>query len=82
MACRHGKLRRHEIRQQPEGGFGPHHGFIETAGEKMSAGEQAALFGLSDRELIDIGTTRGEIDYVASHRDIDPRGVRSALMDI
>ena len=38
----------------------------------------AALSGLSDRELNDIGTTRGEIDYVASNRDIDPRGTRSA----
>ncbi|WP_449381935.1 DUF1127 domain-containing protein [Bradyrhizobium sp. UFLA05-112] len=31
---------------------------------------------LSDRELVDIGITRGEIDYVASHRGIDPRGMR------
>src|ERR1700675_4616271 len=37
-----------------------------------------ALCDLSDRELTDIGTTRGEIDYVASNRSIDPRGVRSA----
>lgn len=37
----------------------------------------AALSNLSDVELMDIGTTRGEIDYVASHRDIDPRGIRS-----
>jgi uncharacterized protein YjiS (DUF1127 family) len=29
----------------------------------------------SDRELIDIGTTRGQIDYVASHRSIAPRSV-------
>jgi uncharacterized protein YjiS (DUF1127 family) len=36
-----------------------------------------ALSNLSDRELMDIGTTRGEIDYVASHRGIDPRGIRS-----
>ena len=35
------------------------------------------LSGLSDQELMDIGTTRGEIDDVASHRDIDPRGIRS-----
>ena len=35
------------------------------------------LSDLSDRELLDIGTTRGEIDYVASHRDVDPRGIRS-----
>jgi uncharacterized protein YjiS (DUF1127 family) len=37
----------------------------------------AALSELSDRELMDIGTTRGEIDYVASHRRIDPQGIRS-----
>ena len=37
-----------------------------------------ATFDLSDRELMDIGTTRGEIDYVASNRGIDPRGIRSA----
>jgi uncharacterized protein YjiS (DUF1127 family) len=41
---------------------------------------RAALSHLSDRELMDIGTTRGEIDYVASNRDIDPRGVRSAMI--
>ncbi|MGJ4940173.1 DUF1127 domain-containing protein [Bradyrhizobium sp. HKCCYLS1011] len=39
---------------------------------------RATLSGLSDRELLDIGTTRGEIDFVASHRDIDPRGAVSA----
>jgi uncharacterized protein YjiS (DUF1127 family) len=38
----------------------------------------ATLSGLSDGELLDIGTTRGEIDYVSSHRDIDPRGIMSA----
>jgi uncharacterized protein YjiS (DUF1127 family) len=38
---------------------------------------RAALCDLSDRELMDIGTTRGEIDYVASNRNIDPRGIRS-----
>jgi len=37
----------------------------------------SALSELSDRELIDIGTTRGEIGYVASNRSIDPRGIRS-----
>jgi uncharacterized protein YjiS (DUF1127 family) len=36
------------------------------------------LASMSDRELMDIGTTRGEIDYIASHRGVDPRGVRSA----
>ena len=39
---------------------------------------RAALSDLTDRELKDIGTTRGEIDYVASNRGIDPRGIRSA----
>ena len=38
---------------------------------------QAALCDLSDRELMDIGTTRSEIDYVVSNRDIDPRGIRA-----
>lgn len=37
----------------------------------------AKLCDLSDRELMDIGITRGEIDYVASHRGSDPRGIRS-----
>ena len=36
------------------------------------------LYGLTDSELVDIGITRGEIDYVASDRGIDPRGIRSA----
>ena len=39
---------------------------------------RTALCDLSDWELMDIGTTRGEIDYVASHRGGDPRGIRSA----
>ena len=33
---------------------------------------RATLCDLSDRELMDIGTTRGEIDYVASNRSIEP----------
>ena len=37
---------------------------------------RSQLSRLTDSELADIGTTRGEIDYVASHRDIDPRGIR------
>ena len=36
----------------------------------------ANLCNLSDRELMDIGITRSEIDYVASHRESDPRGIR------
>jgi uncharacterized protein YjiS (DUF1127 family) len=35
---------------------------------------RAALDGLSDRELLDIGIGRGEVDHVASNRAIDPRG--------
>ena len=38
---------------------------------------RATLCDLSDRELMDIGTTRGEIEYVASNRGIEPRGIRS-----
>ena len=34
---------------------------------------RAELSGLSDSELMDIGIARGEIDYVASNRTIDPR---------
>ncbi|WP_426535723.1 DUF1127 domain-containing protein [Bradyrhizobium sp. McL0615] len=40
---------------------------------------RAELSCLTDSELADIGTTRGEIDYVASHRDIDPRDILSAM---
>ncbi|AHY51833.1 hypothetical protein BJS_06611 [Bradyrhizobium japonicum SEMIA 5079] len=36
------------------------------------------LCSLSDQELKDIGITYGEIDYVASNRNTDPRGIRSA----
>lgn len=39
---------------------------------------RADLYILSDRELMDIGISRGEVDYVASNRDTDPRGIRSA----
>ncbi|MGZ3543377.1 MAG: DUF1127 domain-containing protein [Vulcanimicrobiaceae bacterium] len=35
---------------------------------------RATLCDLSDTELMDIGTTRGEIDYVVSNRGMDPRG--------
>ena len=36
------------------------------------------LCRLTDSELVDIGITRGEIDYVASNRSIDPTGFRSS----
>ncbi|MEY9880375.1 DUF1127 domain-containing protein [Bradyrhizobium sp. USDA 329] len=42
---------------------------------------RAALGALSDRELMDIGMTRGEIDYVASQRSI-ARPHRSTLRSI
>jgi uncharacterized protein YjiS (DUF1127 family) len=32
---------------------------------------RGTLHDLSDRELMDIGVTRGEIDYIARHRAID-----------
>jgi uncharacterized protein YjiS (DUF1127 family) len=32
---------------------------------------RATLHDLSDRELMDVGVTRGEIDYIARHRAID-----------
>ena len=35
---------------------------------------RAALYGLNGRDLKDIGIAHGEIEYVASHPDIDPRG--------
>jgi uncharacterized protein YjiS (DUF1127 family) len=38
---------------------------------------RADLSCLNDLELKDIGIARGEIDYVASNRTIDPRGIRS-----
>ena len=38
---------------------------------------QSDLNDLTDWELHDIGIARGEIDYVAANRSIDPRGVRS-----
>jgi len=36
---------------------------------------RAALYGLSGRDLKDIGIAHGEIEYVASNPDIDPRGI-------
>ena len=38
---------------------------------------QSDLNDLTDWELRDIGIARGEIDYVAANRSIDPRGVQS-----
>jgi len=36
---------------------------------------RGAMYGLSDRELQDIGTTRGEIEFVVRSRFGDPRRV-------
>ena len=36
---------------------------------------RAALYAMDDRSLKDIGIAYGEIEYVASHPDSDPRGV-------
>jgi uncharacterized protein YjiS (DUF1127 family) len=35
---------------------------------------RSALYGLNRHDLKDIGIAHGEIEYVASHPDIDPRG--------
>jgi uncharacterized protein YjiS (DUF1127 family) len=42
---------------------------------KERQGVRDRLEDLSDRELHDIGISRGEIDYVASNWDSDPRGI-------
>jgi uncharacterized protein YjiS (DUF1127 family) len=36
---------------------------------------RATLCDLSDRELMDLGTTRSEIDYIASHRGTGPKAI-------
>ena len=43
---------------------------LQMRGERQKL--RAALFGLSDRELMDIGIARDEIDYIASHRSVGP----------
>ena len=44
---------------------------------------RADLCDLSDSELTGIGITCGEVDYVASNRSINSRGVRSTFpMDV
>ena len=44
--------------------------------QRQRATLQAALSDLNDRELQDLGISRGEIDYVASNRSFDPRSIR------
>ena len=36
---------------------------------------RAALYALNGRELHDIGIAHGDIEYVTSHPEIDPRGI-------
>jgi uncharacterized protein YjiS (DUF1127 family) len=36
---------------------------------------RAALYILNGRDLHDIGIAHGDIEYVASHPEIDPRGI-------
>ncbi|MBR1146106.1 DUF1127 domain-containing protein [Bradyrhizobium sp. AUGA SZCCT0431] len=36
---------------------------------------RAALYGLNGSDLQDIGIAYGDIEYVALHPDIDPRGI-------
>ena len=38
---------------------------------RQRRGRRASLYDLSDRELMDIGVTRAEIDCIAAHRAID-----------
>jgi uncharacterized protein YjiS (DUF1127 family) len=40
---------------------------------------RAELTRLTDSELADIGITRDEIDYAASHLERDPRSIGSAI---
>jgi uncharacterized protein YjiS (DUF1127 family) len=51
---------------------------FQERGERQKL--RATLSDLSDRELVDIGIARGEIDYIASHRSIDARGMRIRLI--
>ena len=77
MSTIHGtaELRQVNTRRQV---FSPLETYWATFQEwRKRAGLRADLLDLSDRELMDIGISRGEIDYVASHRGSDPRGIRS-----
>jgi uncharacterized protein YjiS (DUF1127 family) len=44
---------------------------FRVRGERQKS--RTILFGLSDRQLMDIGIARDEIDHIAWHRSIDPR---------
>ena len=42
---------------------------------RRSAKVRAALYALNGRDLHDIGIAHGDIEYVASNPDTDPRGI-------
>jgi len=46
-----------------------------ASGTRKREKVRAALYGLNGRDLKDIGIAHGEIEYVASNPDIDPRGI-------
>ena len=55
-------------------------GFIRNCRDALQerrkrAKVRAALYGLSGRDLKDIGIAHGEIEYMASNSNIDPRGI-------
>ena len=55
-------------------------GFIKRYWNALQEGRRsqkvrAALYGLNDRDLHDIGICRGDIEYVAAHLEIEPRGI-------
>ena len=68
---------------QPAVSTGQVHGFIRRCWNALQERRKrekvrATLYGLNGRDLQDIGISYGEIEYVASHPDIDPRGICSA----
>jgi uncharacterized protein YjiS (DUF1127 family) len=65
---------------QPSGSTRQIPGFIRRCWNALQerrkcAKVRAALYGLNDRDLHDIGIAHGDIEYVASNPDVDPRGV-------
>ena len=65
---------------QPSGSTRQIPGFIRRCWNALQerrkcAKVRSALYGLNDRDLHDIGIAHGDIEYVASNPDVDPRGV-------
>ena len=59
--------------------FGVLKGLLDALRERREREEaRSALCALSDRALQDIGISRGDIDYVASNRSVDPRSILSS----